>query len=89
MFRFYSGLIKFRHEHPLLGRAEFLTDADVTWHEDRWGDPESRFLARPCAAVSLSVHTDTAPLHIPGLLGEDPSDCLRTVRPYAFAVHTI
>jgi len=30
-FRFYSGLIKFRREHPLLGRAEFLTDADVTW----------------------------------------------------------
>lgn len=24
--RFYSELIKFRREHPLLGRAEFLTN---------------------------------------------------------------
>lgn len=44
-FRFYSELIKLRREHPLLGRAEFLTEQDVTWHEDRWDDPESRFLA--------------------------------------------
>eukprot|EP00887_Chlorella_sp_A99_P000861 scaffold5.g861.t1 len=44
-FRFYSSLIKLRREHPLLGRADFLGDADVTWHEDRWDDPESRFLA--------------------------------------------
>ena len=44
-FRFHSGLIKFRRAHPLLGRAEFLTDADVTWHEDNWDNPESRFLA--------------------------------------------
>ena len=44
-FRFHSGMIKFRVAHPLLGRAEFLTDADVTWHEDNWDNPESRFLA--------------------------------------------
>ncbi|EFN57533.1 hypothetical protein CHLNCDRAFT_34754 [Chlorella variabilis] len=44
-FRFYSELIKFRRDNPLLGRAEFLTTQDVTWHEDRWDDPESRFLA--------------------------------------------
>lgn len=43
--RFYSGLIKFRREHALLGRDTFLTDRDVTWHESHWDDPESRFLA--------------------------------------------
>ena len=44
-FRFTSEMIKFRRRHPLLGREEFLTDADVTWHEDRWHDPASKFLA--------------------------------------------
>lgn len=44
-FRFYSGLIKFRREHPLLGRAEFMAPEDVTWHEDNWTNEESRFLA--------------------------------------------
>lgn len=44
-FRFYSDLIKFRKACPLLTRGEFLTSKDVTWHEDRWDDPESRFLA--------------------------------------------
>lgn len=44
-YRFYSGLIKFRRCCPLLGRTEFLTSQDVTWHEDRWDDAESRFLA--------------------------------------------
>lgn len=44
-FRFYSELIKFRRSSPLLGRADFLTPSDITWHEDRWEDTESRFLA--------------------------------------------
>ncbi|KAK9865482.1 hypothetical protein WJX84_005686 [Apatococcus fuscideae] len=44
-FRFYSQLINFRKEHPLLGRPEFLSTGDITWHEDNWLDPESRFLA--------------------------------------------
>jgi isoamylase len=44
-FRYYTELIKFRKACPLLGRSEFLTPEDVTWHEDRWDDPESRFLA--------------------------------------------
>jgi len=43
--RFYAGLLNFRRSCPLLGRREFLTDADITWHEDRWDDPGSRFLA--------------------------------------------
>jgi isoamylase len=45
LYRYNSGLVKFRVQHPLLGRAEFLTDDDVTWHEDNWDNPESRFLA--------------------------------------------
>jgi isoamylase len=44
-FRFYTELVKLRRACPLLGRPDFLTPADVTWHEDRWDDPESRFLA--------------------------------------------
>ena len=32
-FRYHSGLVKFRLAHPLLGRAEFLNDNDITWHE--------------------------------------------------------
>lgn len=45
IFNFFSQLIHFRQASPLLGRAEFLTDADVTWHENDWGNPEGRFLA--------------------------------------------
>mmetsp|Transcript_18211 Transcript_18211/g.21855 ORF Transcript_18211/g.21855 Transcript_18211/m.21855 type:complete len:773 (+) Transcript_18211:316-2634(+) len=44
-FRFYSGMIHFRQNHPLLGRTEFLEQRDVTFHEDNWDDEESRFLA--------------------------------------------
>lgn len=44
-FRFSSEMIKLRRSHPLLGREDFLSDNDVTWHEDRWDDPKSKFLA--------------------------------------------
>lgn len=44
-YRFYTQLIKFRRSSPLLGRSDFLTPRDITWHEDKWDDPESRFLA--------------------------------------------
>lgn len=40
-----SEFIKFRVRHPLLGRTEFLTNSDITWHEDNWDDEESKFLA--------------------------------------------
>ena len=50
-----SGLIKFRRAHPLLGRAEFLAPADITWHEDHWDNPESKFLA-------FSLHDRRAPM---------------------------
>ncbi|KAH7655549.1 Isoamylase protein [Dioscorea alata] len=44
-FRFFSEMIKFRHNHPILRRDRFLGKNDVTWHEDNWGNPESKFLA--------------------------------------------
>jgi hypothetical protein len=40
-----SGLIKFRRGHALLGRPDFLAPQDITWHEDNWDNPESKFLA--------------------------------------------
>ena len=40
-----SGLIKFRRQHPLLGQKDFLSPQDITWHEDNWDNPESKFLA--------------------------------------------
>lgn len=43
--RFMKELIAFRRGCPLLGRSEFLTSSDVTWHESNWDDAESRFLA--------------------------------------------
>ncbi|KAL2634265.1 hypothetical protein R1flu_005744 [Riccia fluitans] len=59
LFRFFSQAIKFRRQHPLLGREHFLADKDITWHEDNWGNVESRFLAftlnatssQPCGAL--------------------------------------
>lgn len=43
-FRFCAKAIHFRKQHPLLGREDFLSDSDVTWHESNWDDAESRFL---------------------------------------------
>lgn len=45
LLRFTSELIKFRKSSPLLGREEFYSPGDVTWHESHWEDVESRFLA--------------------------------------------
>ena len=44
-FRFYSGLIHFRRNSPLLGRSDFLTKKDITWHESNWSNEESCFLS--------------------------------------------
>lgn len=44
-FRFFSEVIKFRKTHHVFGREDFLNDNDVTWHEDNWGNYESKFLA--------------------------------------------
>ncbi|KAK8951438.1 hypothetical protein KSP39_PZI003042 [Platanthera zijinensis] len=45
LFRFFSKMINFRHKHPILRRDRFLNRNDVTWHEDRWDNPESKFIA--------------------------------------------
>lgn len=46
LLRFTSAALRFRQDHAsTLCRAEFLTHADVTWHESDWENPESRFLA--------------------------------------------
>jgi isoamylase len=45
LFRFFAAATRFRRSHPLLGREAFLKPSDVTWHEDRWDDPEGRCLA--------------------------------------------
>jgi isoamylase/glycogen operon protein len=47
--RFYELLIRFRHQHPILKRSEFLSDREVAWHglmplKPNWGK-ENRFLA--------------------------------------------
>ncbi|CAA7400953.1 unnamed protein product [Spirodela intermedia] len=44
-FRFFSEMNKFRQKHCILGRDRFLGKKDVTWHEDNWDNPESKFLA--------------------------------------------
>ncbi|KAF3339348.1 isoamylase 3 [Carex littledalei] len=44
-FRFFSEMIKYRHNHHILRRTRFLTKNDVTWHENNWENLESKFLA--------------------------------------------
>merc|ERR1739848_370983 len=50
--RFYSGLIAYRRQSPLLGRPVFLNTRDITWHESNWGNDESCFL-------SFTLHEDS------------------------------
>eukprot|EP00878_Enallax_costatus_P007157 GHUV01007501.1.p1 GENE.GHUV01007501.1~~GHUV01007501.1.p1 ORF type:complete len:653 (+),score=139.42 GHUV01007501.1:404-2362(+) len=45
LLRFTSELIRFRKSCPLLNREHFLGPKDITWHEDNWHNPDSRFLA--------------------------------------------
>lgn len=45
LFRFFSEAIKFRKEHSILRRERFIGKNDITWHENNWDNPESRFLA--------------------------------------------
>lgn len=48
-YRFYRSLIEFRKKYPLLGRDQFLTEADITWHGLQPEKPEwnqdNRFIA--------------------------------------------
>ncbi|KHN27377.1 Isoamylase 3, chloroplastic [Glycine soja] len=44
-FRFFSKVIKYRHAHEVFSRENFLNTNDITWHEDNWENPDSKFLA--------------------------------------------
>lgn len=44
-FRFFSEMIKFRRSRQAFGRENFIDKNEVTWHEDQWDNPESKFLA--------------------------------------------
>ncbi|BFI30036.1 isoamylase [Marchantia polymorpha subsp. ruderalis] len=67
LFRFFSEAIKFRRHHPLLGRDCFLSNRDITWHEDNWGNHDSRFLAftlhattsKPCGDLYAAFNAHT------------------------------
>ena len=43
--RFYAAACNFRRECALLGREEFLTPDDITWHERDWENASSKFIA--------------------------------------------
>ncbi|KAG8632885.1 isoamylase 3, chloroplastic isoform X1 [Manihot esculenta] len=44
-FRFFSEVIKFRLMHQVFRHENFLSNNEVTWHEDNWDNYESKFLA--------------------------------------------
>ncbi|KAL5190429.1 Isoamylase 3, chloroplastic [Glycine soja] len=44
-FLFFSKVIKYRHAHEVFSRENFLNTNDITWHEDNWENPDSKFLA--------------------------------------------
>lgn len=73
-FRFFASTIRFRKEHPLLGRESFLSDNDVTWHEHDWSNPESRFIAFTLHErnlgggdlyVAFNSHNFSVPVEVP------------------------
>ena len=50
IFRFARGLIAFRRDHPILGKEQFYTDAEILWFGPRgglpdWADPKENSLA--------------------------------------------
>ncbi|KAH1125105.1 hypothetical protein GYH30_014633 [Glycine max] len=44
-FRFFSNMIKYRHAHEVFNHESFLSQNDITWHEDNWDNHDSKFLA--------------------------------------------
>ncbi|XP_052487285.1 isoamylase 3, chloroplastic isoform X3 [Gossypium raimondii] len=44
-FRFFSEVIHYRQKHRVFSHENFLDRSDVTWHEDNWDNPDSKFLA--------------------------------------------
>ncbi|GER54103.1 glycogen debranching enzyme [Striga asiatica] len=45
LVRFFSEMIKFRSGHHVFTREDFIGKKEVTWHEDKWENRESKFLA--------------------------------------------
>jgi isoamylase len=62
--RFYAAACNFRRECPLLGREEFLTPEDITWHEGDWDNDTSKFMAFTlrgrCSPAISCEHRDKA-----------------------------
>ncbi|KAI5404599.1 variant 2 [Lathyrus oleraceus] len=44
-FRFFSNVIKYRLGHKIFSHENFLSENEITWHEDNWDNYESKFLA--------------------------------------------
>jgi isoamylase len=80
LFRFVSAVVAFRRQSPVLGRSTFLTPADVTWQEQHWDDPDSRFLAYNLHAPgdgSLYVAMNMHPFQLVDLpLPAPPAECV-------------
>lgn len=62
-YEYVRFLIQFRHQHPLLRRGEFFSDADIVWHgftpnNPSWGD------GVPFIAFSLVDHDRHEDLYI-------------------------
>lgn len=58
----------------MLGRADFLKPNEITWHEDNWDNPDSRYLAFTLHDVgrgggdlycAFNAHTYQIDAHLP------------------------
>ncbi|KAF6261424.1 glycoside hydrolase superfamily [Scenedesmus sp. NREL 46B-D3] len=75
LLRFTSELIKFRRSCRALRRDKFLAPRDITWHEDNWDNPDSRFLAWTLhdsreggsgdVYIAFNAHDFEVPAHLP------------------------
>uniref|UniRef100_A0A383WPZ9 isoamylase n=1 Tax=Tetradesmus obliquus TaxID=3088 RepID=A0A383WPZ9_TETOB len=75
LLRFASELIKFRRSCKVLKRETFLGPRDITWHEDNWDNPDSRFLAWTLhdskeggagdVYIAFNAHGFQVPAHLP------------------------
>ena len=50
IFRFARGMIALRRAHPVLGKEQFYTEAEIEWFDTQgrspdWADPKQKFLA--------------------------------------------
>ncbi|MCH9626146.1 MAG: Glycogen operon protein GlgX [Chlamydiales bacterium] len=51
-FRFYTKMIQFRKNHPVLTRSRFLGPKDVTWHGVETGNPD---WSEHCRLIAFSL----------------------------------